>query len=477
VGTHPRSVARHRFHWKTQALEGTIPLFPQARAVTPNNDCPPLLIPEPTAATASPVAGRVVALAAMLVIYGLAYFQRTGVPGTIFDELQHDFGLSASAVTALGSVFVYVYAGMQLAVGIAADRYGGRRTLLFGGTIMCAGAVMFPCSHGTTMLFASRVLIGFGSSFVYLSIVKEVDTLFAVRHFAGLLGLAMLVSYAGNIGATLPFERAVHAFGWRDTLTAVAGISIAALAVTWLVLRRLNHVPTGRTGIPLRPLWDVMRNRRSWALLVWSMVNFPIVFVIQGILGKKFLQDTVGLSSAGAAAFVLVMAAACGVAAACGGPILRLSGQRRKPVIVCATGMVLAATVLLLVAVLAAAPGWVFLAGYVLLALSTVGTPAGSATMKEVNRPDAVAVSISVLNTAAYAGVGILGNLAGAILDASGSRAAISEARIAYPSAAYAALFACLAGLAGVSMLVTIFKVPETRGRAVTLEEIERALA
>jgi predicted MFS family arabinose efflux permease len=420
---------------------------------------------------------RASALAAMMALYGLAYFQRTGIPGTIFDELQHDLGLNASAVTALGAVFVYVYAGMQLFVGMAADYYGGRRTLLFGSTIMCAGAVLFPCAHSTTALFASRVLTGFGSSFVYLSIVKELDTLFAPRHFAGLLGLAMLASYAGNIGATLPFERAVAGFGWRDTLLAVAALSVLAVVAAWALLRRLNHVPTGHAGVPLRPLCDVLRNRRSWPLLVWGMIHFPIAFVIQGILGKKFLQDAAGLSSAQAAAFVLVMASVCGLAAACGGPALRWTGQRRKPVILAASGMVLLSTLLLLGAVLIAAPGWVFLAGYVLLGLSIVGLPAASATMKEVNRPDAVAVSIAVLNSLVYVGVGLLGNLCGLILDAFRHYAAASQARIAYPPAAYATLFGCLAGLAVISILVTAFLVAETHGRTVALAEIERELS
>ena len=107
--------------------------------------------------------------------------------------------------------------------GIAADRYGGRRTLLFGGTVMCAGAVMFPFAHTATVLLASRVLIGFGSSFVYLSIVKEVDTLFAVAALRGSAGTGAAGELRGNIAATLPFERAVHAFGWRDSLTVVAG--------------------------------------------------------------------------------------------------------------------------------------------------------------------------------------------------------------------------------------------------------------
>ena len=245
----------------------------------------------------------------------------------------------------------------------------------------------------------------------------------------------------------------------------VAGISVVAVVVAWVVLRRLSHVPDHRHGVPLSLLWDVLCNRQSRALLVCGMINFPIAFVIQGVLGKKFLEDAVGLSSAHAAAFVLVMASVCGVAAACGGPVLRLTDHRRKPVILFATGMILLSTVLMLVGVLVTAPGWVFLAGYVLLALSIMGLPAALATMKEVNRPDAVAMTISVLNTAVYIGVGVLGNVAGAILDAFGSKAELTDAHITYPPAAYATLFACLAGLALLSTLLTVFRIPETYGR------------
>ncbi|NLX56089.1 MAG: MFS transporter [Planctomycetaceae bacterium] len=422
--------------------------------------------PVTVAAAAGPPLNRLIAVAAMLVIYSLAYFQRTGIPGTIFDQLQHDFSLSATSVTALGSVFVYVYAGMQLIVGIAADSYGGRRTMLLGSTIMCVGAVLFPSAHTTSMLFVSRVLIGFGSSFIYLSIVKEIDTLFSARHFAGLLGLVLLASYAGNIAATLPFERAVHRFGWRATLMAVAGLSCLSVAVAWAVLRQLPRMPTSHGRLPWRALAVVLRNGRSHGLLICGMINFPITFVIQGVLGKKFLEDVAGLTSAGAATFLLIMASVCGVAVGCSGLTLRLTGQRRKPVILFAVSMILLSTLLLLVAVLTGAPGWVFLISYVLLALSLAGSPPSLATMKEVNRPDTVAVTIAVLNTVTYLGVGIVGNLSGLVLDLFASRAAVAGERIVYPPAAYTTLFACLAALAFLSTLVTVFRNPETRGQS-----------
>jgi len=411
------------------------------------------------------------------VLYFFAYFQRAGIPGTIFDELQRDFRMSASAVTGVGAVFFYVYACMQLLVGLAADRFGGGRALLFGSAFMCVGALIFPLTHSVPALYASRVLIGFGSSFVFLSIVKQVDVLFAPRHFASLMGVVLMVSYVGSIASTLPFERAAHAFGWRDSLMGVGMMTVAAFCVAWLVLRQFDHSTPRHTGAPLRLLRDVVRNRRSRPLLVGALINFPVVFVIQSSLGKKFLQDTTGLSSPGAATFVLVMAAVCGVAGVCGGLALRLTGQRRKPLLIGGAGVILLSALLMLAGVLVAAPGWLFLAAYILLALSTVASPAAVATMKELNRPDAVAVAISVLNGMVYVGVAVLGNLGGAILDFFRSGAQVTETGIVYPTTAYATLFVVLSALGLVSLVVTAIFVPETHGRAITIAEIDSALA
>jgi predicted MFS family arabinose efflux permease len=402
----------------------------------------------------------------MLVLYFFAYFQRAGVPGTIFDELQRDFALSASAVTGLGAVFVYVYAGMQLAVGVAADRYGGRRMLLFGGALMCAGAVAFPFAGSAGSLYATRILIALGSSFVYLSIVKEVDTLFAPERFAGLMGVVLTVMFLAGLAATLPFERAAHAWGWRNSLAGVGAMSSAGLLVAWAALRRLDRPSLRHAGLPLGLLWEVVRNRRSLPMLVAYLVNFPVVFTMQAVLGKKFLQDVAGLSSKGAAATVLVMTLTCVVAAVCGGPALRLTRQRRKPLLIGAPASILAAILLMLVGVLLRAPPWVFLTAYVLLGLSTLASPAGTAAMKELNRPDAVAIAISVLNGAVYVGVGVLASAAGTVLDLYRSSAREAPGgSIVYPAAAYAVLLAGLAALATASLLVTARLVPETGGR------------
>jgi predicted MFS family arabinose efflux permease len=407
----------------------------------------------------------VAAFVAMGSIYFFSYFQRVAVPGTIFNELQADLGLSAVAVAALGSMFTWIYGGTQIVAGLLADRYGGARTLLGGGLGMLAGAALFPLAHTAWPLFAARALTGFGASFMYLSIVRELDRLFGHRHFTVWLGVTLAIGYAGGLTGTLPFERAAAAFGWRNALLAVAGLLGVALALAGLVLRRLGPEAPARRPLSLAPLREVLRQRRNWPLMGSSFILFAVFFVMQTVLGKKFLEDFGGLSSPTAAGFILIMAATSMAVVMLGGYLPRRLGERRRPWLVTGALVLCAATGLLLVATLARAPGWVFLGGYILLAASGISQPSGTAVIKELNRPEAVGAAVSVFNALAYIGCGTIGQAGGWILSRYRDAATVTVAGVVYPPAAYVALCTFLAALAALNLLF-ILRVPEPRAAA-----------
>lgn len=407
----------------------------------------------------------VAAYLAMISVYFFSYFQRAAVPGTIFNELQVDMNLGAAAVASLGAMFTLLYGGMQIFVGIAADRFGGARTLLGGGLIMAAGALLFPLSHSTAAMFAARALTGLGASFVYLSIIQELGFLFAARHFTVLVGVMLFVGYCGGMVASLPFERAATAFGWRACLLAVAVLMFAVMAVAALILRRRAREPRREQPLSLRPLGAVMKNRACWPLLGTSFISFPIFFVIQTVLGKKFLQDFGGLSSPASATFVLVMTAVSAISVVLGGLLPRYLSDRRKPWLIGGALLLVLATALLMVSVLTRAPGWAYLAGFVLLATACGSQPSGISTMKELNRPESVGAAISVTNSLVYIGGAAVAQAGGFILDQYRDLAAISAQGIIYPQAAYVSLFGFLAGLALLNLVFSCF-IPETRGRS-----------
>lgn len=410
------------------------------------------------------------AFTAMVTVYFFSYFQRTAVPGTIFNELQTEMGLTASSVALMGSMFTWIYGGMQIVVGYLADRYGGTRAFLCGGVILLAGSAWFPLATSTGALFSARAITGLGASFMYLSIIKELGRFFGNRSFTFWLGTLMAVGYSGGITATLPFERAAAAFGWRHTLLAIAAMIAASLAAAALALRRLGPAPSAAQEIQPAALGEIFRQRRSWPLLASNLIAFPILFVIQTVLGKKFLQDFGGLSSPTAATFILIMATVSTVSVMLGGFLPRRFGRRRKPWLLAGALAVLASSGCLLTGTLLRAPGWVFLFGYILLALSSLAAPSITSTMKELNSPALVASSISVINGLAYIGSGIIGQIGGWILGRHYEDATVTASGVVYPPAAYVALCGFLAALAVVNV-IAVCLVPETRSKTLAPEE------
>lgn len=401
----------------------------------------------------------------MLAVYFFSYFQRSAIPGTIFNEIQSDFRLTAVAVTAMGALFTYVYGGLQLVAGMAVDRFGGVRVMLVGGGIMTLGALLFPLTHHVSMLYASRVLTAVGASCLYLSIVKEIYLRFAPNQFTLLLGGALCVGYSGGVMGMLPFERAVAVCGWRPALLGVALLTALVLGCAWIGVRRLPPFQPAMRSFSLGPLREILRNRTCRPLLVSGAINFPVYFVIQTILGKKLLQDVVGLDSAAAASFTMLMYIVSALANLLGGWLPRWLQHRRKPFLIAAGLLLLAATALLTVGAISRAPGWLFLMAYLLLACAMFASPVSIATIKELNRPEAVAQSVALMNALGYIGAGLIGHLAGLVLDHFRGGARVVATGTLYPAAAYATLFALLTVLSALSLLATL-RVPETGGRA-----------
>ncbi|MFB3894189.1 MAG: MFS transporter [Phycisphaerae bacterium] len=409
---------------------------------------------------------KVLALVAMCSMYFLSYFHRAAVPGPLFDRIQSELETSASAVTALGAIFLYIYAGAQLFAGMAADRFGGRRTLLAGGLVMCIGGLAFPFAPSLPTLLAARALTGLGASFMYLSIVKEIDTLWGPKHFAAILGAALFAGYSGGLAATVPLGLLTKAAdSWRTPLVWAGLLSAVSLIATWLLLRRLARPTHTGNRFPLRALLDIVRNRRSRPLLLVSLINFPVYFLFPTAMGTKFLKDFLHYDSTTASSFVLVMMATSASCVFFAGPLLHLTAHRRRPHMIAASALVMLSPLVMLWGVVNDAPPWLFLVCFVLLAVSTGSGPAYASTMKELNQSGTVSLSIAVSNCAAYVGLAVLANVAGVILDAFRGHALVTAAGTVYPKEAYAVLFAILAALGLVSLTLAAF-IPETRGDA-----------
>ena len=203
----------------------------------------------------------------MLFLYASSYFQRTAVPGTIFNQLQADLKLNVFQIAAMGASFIYIYALSQTFVGMLADKYGGARIVTYGGLLFCAGTFVFPFLDTPGGLYLCRMLAGLGASTMYLSLVKETDHIFGHKNYAVVMGVVYFVGYGGGLCGTLPFERLIAVFSWRKVLLA-SGILSFILYGLFLLGKRMVP-PSGVTPgkISLAPFLKVLRNPGSWLIL------------------------------------------------------------------------------------------------------------------------------------------------------------------------------------------------------------------
>ena len=216
----------------------------------------------------------------LVLLYASSYFQRTSIPGTIFDQLQRDLQISALQVSYIGASFVYIYSLSQLFIGCLVDRFGARRVVTAGGLLFCCGVILFPLLNDPMMIYLSRMLSGIGAGTMYLSSLRESDRLFGRANYSVMIGVVYVCGYGGGLFGTLPFERLTAYFPWRHVLLA-AGI-FSLICYLWLVAA--YHSPDGRGSVGVaskgssgwQEIKRMLNNRFLWMDIFCGTLNFAI---------------------------------------------------------------------------------------------------------------------------------------------------------------------------------------------------------
>lgn len=406
------------------------------------------------------------AFALLNVLYVVACVQRTAVPGSVFNDMQGAFGVTGAQVAFSGSLYVYIYGAMQIVAGVLIDRYGGKRASVFGGLLMGIGLLWLAYGKSLADLYLSRALTAFGQSFIYLAIVKISHIFFPRSRFGFLVGGVMMsVGYAGGILGTAPVAWISSKIGFGRLF---AGMGIATCAVSCLMVPMLSSLREKRrqsVSVRWQNVKDLFNNPGRFCFVTHLFWTHAVFFVLQTIIGQKFIQDYFGFSAAKASVFTLSLSVTSVIAAVSGGGLLRILGGRRKPVMIAAGAIPFAVSLVLALAVWLDWPLWAVLAAYFAMALNQLGSVASSSLLGEVLDSRAIAFAASVRNAFPYVGAGVVGCIVGRALDSFSPEGMAGEA-MCYPKEAYLAIFIGMA-IFGFIGLVFTSGIPETRGKVI----------
>ena len=404
-------------------------------------------------------------LRAMLFCGAMLYFfanvQRVAIPGSVFSLLQEELNVSAPYITALGSAFMYVYAANQLFIGLLADRYGGGRVIMTGALLFCTGSLLFPFTHSLVLLYLCRALTGLGASALYLSLIKETIRIFN-REYGIAVSVIIMIGYAGGIAANAPFVAGVEELGLKNMLVLTGILSVVFYGLYLLLGSTLRLPPVQKIPISFRKFGTVLKSRHNCELFLFSGVNFGLYYVIQTVIGKKFLEDFCRMNSGSAAWILSLMGTISAFSGVMFAVLSRMTGNRRR--IFCrlagwiCLGVFLSITLLILLDFRSPAVA-------VLLCLFSLTASMSSITiplLRETNPENDAGASISFMNFSFYLSVAVFGNLAGFLMDLFPAQRI--DGILVYGRNSYLALFGVLT-LFAVPVFYGAMRMRETRGQ------------
>jgi len=155
----------------------------------------------------------------------------------VADRVMADFNISAMVFGSLGAAYFYIYAAMQLPSGTLADTLGPRKTLTAGLLLSILGSLVMGLAPSFGVIYVGRLIVSFGVSVAWLSVVKVIMGWFWAREIATMTGLSVAVAHLGQIAAATPLALLVMWAGWRMSFVAIAGLSLVLVIAIWLILK------------------------------------------------------------------------------------------------------------------------------------------------------------------------------------------------------------------------------------------------
>jgi sugar phosphate permease len=235
-----------------------------------------------------------------------------------------EFGLTATALGVLSSMYFYPYAAMQIPSGILADYVGPRLSVAVFFLIAAVGTILFGLAHTFGMIMVGRFMMGMGVAVVAIPAMRIMANWFRPDEFSTLVGIMLTLGNVGAIFATAPLAFVVNLMGWRASFYWV-GAGLAVIAVLNYVIVRNKPKDMGLPTISeidgidyyqtakdekdptfLENCRKLFRMKNYWLMAVYAFMIYGTVMGFQGLWFVPYAQNVYGLPKQTAANMLMM---------------------------------------------------------------------------------------------------------------------------------------------------------------------------
>ncbi len=248
-------------------------------------------------------------------------------PNVMNNELMRDFAIDATTFGTIIAFYSWSYAGVQIPLGIALDRFGPGRLLTIASLICALSCFLFSLSTSVYLASFSIFLMGLGSACGFLGSIKIGTIWFPPSHLARVIAVIMVF---GTVGAGLggsPLSMLTDAIGWQSTMQLLGLIGIVIALLMYVIVGRtpitLVYEPTKSVFAGLK---RVLRSSQAWLISIFSMLMYTPIIIMGVAWGVPFILSAYEVDEKLAATVITTMF----VGAAIGSPFFSMLSDKMK---------------------------------------------------------------------------------------------------------------------------------------------------
>lgn len=265
-------------------------------------------------------------IASLVAGYVLSQFYRAFL-AVLAPVLESELGATKADLASASGYWFLAFGAMQIPVGIALDRIGPRRTAAFCLLIGAGGAALFAMAGSSFVIKVAMALIGVGCSPVLMASYYIFARQFSPAVFGTLAGMVIGIGSLGNIAASLPLTAAAEAFGWRETVWALAGITALIAAAVAVLVRDPVRVATPEG--PKDSVLTLLKMPAIWPILAMMLVCYAPPGGLRGLWLGPYFTDVWSYSRPEVGMAGLWMGIAMVIGSFAIGPMDRWLGTRK----------------------------------------------------------------------------------------------------------------------------------------------------
>jgi len=240
------------------------------------------------------------------VFYCYEYYFRVA-PSVIHPELMQTFALSQAGIGTLIAYYYLAYVPLQIPVGLMMDFWGPRRVLTLACLICAGGTYLFASTDVVWVAKLGRFLVGFGSAFAYVGVLKIANLWLPGRYFAMVAGFCTALGMFGAMSGSILMAKFIEMTGWQQALYISSLVGVVLSFVLWIVIRDksdrefINRSRSSHKGLSVwTELLEVVKNKQLWVNGIIGCLTFLPLTAFAECWSVEYLKK-VGLTKDAAA--------------------------------------------------------------------------------------------------------------------------------------------------------------------------------